>query len=54
MTMKQLAKTLDQNAVKFANNGQLEKAFAAMELAAHIRRKPQHFLRLRVELNGES
>lgn len=54
MTFRQLAKNLDKNAIAFANRGNLAHAFAAMEVAAYIRRKPKSFLRLRVETKGEN
>ncbi len=38
MTFSQLAKRLDKNAMTFVNTGDLKKAFAAMEVAATIRR----------------
>jgi hypothetical protein len=39
MTLKQLAKHLDKRAIEFARIGEIQKTFAAMEIAAFIRRK---------------
>jgi len=39
MTLKQLANRLDKRAIEFAQMGEIQKTFAAMEIAAFIRRK---------------
>lgn len=55
MNFRQLAKQLDKNAMAFVNTGDLKRAFAAMEVAAVIRRKPKEFLRYSAdELFGEN
>jgi len=38
MTFYQLSKQLDKNAMNFVNKGDLKRAYAAMEVAAIIRR----------------
>ena len=48
MTLSKLAKQLDKNALRFAALGDMKRAFAAMGLAAHIRRQPKEYQRLRV------
>ena len=48
MTLTKLAKQLDKNALKFAALGDMKRAFSAMGLAAHIRRQPKEYQRLRV------
>jgi hypothetical protein len=55
MTFRQLAKQLDKNAMLFVKQGDLKKAFAAMEFAAVIRRQPKEVLRYSAdELFGEN
>ena len=48
MTFRQFAKQLDKNATVFVNAGDLKKAFAAMEIAATIRRMDPKIQRMRL------
>lgn len=50
MTLSKLAKQLDKNALRFAALGDMKRAFAAMGLAAHIRRQPRKHQRLTVSI----
>lgn len=50
MTLLKLAKQLDKNALRFAAAGDMKRAFAAMGLAAHIRRQPKEQQRIKVSL----
>lgn len=43
MNLRQLSKHLDKQALTFARTGEIKKTFAAMELAAFIRRQPKTF-----------
>ena len=55
MNFRQLAKQLDKNAMAFVKSGDLKRAFAAMEVAAVIRRQPKEVLRYSAnDLFGES
>lgn len=55
MNFRQLAKQLDKNAMAFVKAGDLKKAFAAMEVAAVIRRQPKEVLKYSAdELLGEN
>ena len=54
MTFRQLAKQLDKNAMTFVIAGDLKLAFAAMELAASIRRQPKEVLKYQVGPLGEN
>jgi hypothetical protein len=48
MTFYQLSKQLDKNAMAFVKFGDLKKAVAAMEVAAHIRRMDPKIQKLRL------
>lgn len=50
MTLSKLAKQLDKNALRFAALGDMKRAFAAMGLAAHIRRQPKEYQLLKVSI----
>ena len=50
MTLSKLAKQLDKNALRFAASGDMRRAFAAMGLAAHIRRQPKEHQRLKMSI----
>jgi hypothetical protein len=43
MNLRQLSKHLDKQALRFARQGEINKTFAAMGLAAFIRRQPKSF-----------
>lgn len=48
MTLKQLAKHLDQRAMAFARSGNMDKSFASMSVAAFIRRQSSEFQKLTI------
>ena len=50
MALSRLAKQLDKNALRFAASGDMKRAFAAMGLAAYIRRQSKEHQRLRVSI----
>lgn len=55
MNFRQLAKQLDKNAMTFVEAGDLKRAFAAMEIAAVIRRQPKEVLKYSADdLLGEN
>lgn len=49
MTMKQIMKQLNENSLDFAKQGNLEKSFACLELAAFIKR--EGYDKLKGEIN---
>jgi len=51
MTLNKVTKILDKNALAFAKSGNLDKAFAAMECAARIRRMNPKVLRKKIPDN---
>lgn len=54
MNFRQFAKQLDKNAMAFVKSGDLKRAFAAMEVAASIRRQPKEVLKYQVGPLGEN
>ncbi len=53
MTLKQLAKHLDNRALMFARSNEIGKSMAAMEVAAFIRRKPKDIQKLKIDLDNK-
>jgi hypothetical protein len=53
MTFKQLAKQLDVIAMNLVKDGKLDKAFGALEVAAHIRRFDPKILRKQIPTTKE-
>lgn len=51
MTLKQLAKHLDQRAMAFARSGNMDKSFASMSVAAFIRRQSKAFQKTKIPLD---
>jgi hypothetical protein len=51
MTLKQLAKHLDQRAMAFARSGRIDKSLASMTVAAFIRGQPKEFQKTKIPLD---